>query len=90
MLAGVFSYQLGGETYETAGKLLLCSMHQHLGLASLKTSHKAGWGAYVYCIVHLCCLAYWILDARLVSLDTPGLDYLIQFGAVSFCLPASQ
>ena len=29
-------------------------------------------------------LAFWTLDAQLVKLDTPGLDYLIQFSLISF------
>ena len=84
MLAGVFSYQLGGETYETAGKLLLCSMPAFGAGLIEDFTKRVGVRTRLFASFTSAALAYWILDARLVNLDTPGLDYLIQFGAVSF------
>lgn len=84
VLAGVFSYQLGGETYETAGKLLLCAIPVFAAGLIEDFTKRVGVRTRLFASFFSAALAYWALDARLVDLDTPGLDYLIQFGAVSF------
>ncbi len=84
LLAGVFSYQLGGETYETAGKLLLCAIPAFGAGLIEDFTKRVGVRTRLFASFISAALAYWILDARLVDLDTPGLDYLIQFSAVSF------
>lgn len=84
LLAGVFSYQLGGETYETAGKLLLCAIPVFgAGLVEDFTK-RVGVRTRLVASFISAALAYWTLGARLVDLDTPGLDYMMQFSAVSF------
>lgn len=84
LLAGVFSYQMGGETYETAGKLLLCAIPAFGAGLIEDFTKRVGVRTRLFASFISAALAYWVLDARLVDLDTPGLDYLIQFGAVSF------
>lgn len=82
--AGVSSYQLGGETYETAGKLLLCALPAFGAGLIEDFTKRVGVRTRLFASFISAALAYWLLDARLVDLDTPGLDYLIQFGAISF------
>lgn len=84
LLAGVFSYQLGGETYETAGKLLLCAIPAFGAGLIEDFTKRVGVRTRLFASFISAALAYWVLDARLVDLDTPGLDYLIQFSAISF------
>lgn len=84
MLAGVFSYQFGGETYETAGKLLLCAIPAFGAGLIEDFTKRVGVRTRLFASFISAALAYWVLDARLVDLDTPGLDYLIQFSAISF------
>ena len=84
LLAGVFSYQLGGETYETAGKLLLCAIPAFGAGLIEDFTKRVGVRTRLFASFISAALAYWALDARLVDLDTPGLDYLVQFSAVSF------
>lgn len=84
LLAGVFSYQLGGETYETAGKLLLCAIPAFGAGLIEDFTKRVGVRTRLFASFISAALAYWVLDARLVDLDTPGLDYLIQFSIISF------
>jgi len=84
LLAGVFSHQLGGETYETAGKLLLCAIPAFGAGLIEDFTKRVGVRTRLFASFISAALAYWVLDARLVDLDTPGLDYLIQFSAISF------
>ncbi|MGE5452525.1 MAG: MraY family glycosyltransferase [Acidobacteriota bacterium] len=84
VLAGIFSYQLGGETYETAGKLLFCAIPV-FGAGLIEDFTKSvGVKTRLFASFISAALGYWTLDARLVDLDTPGLDYLMQFSSVSF------
>ena len=84
VLAGIFSYQLGGETYGTAGKLLLCAVPVFgAGLVEDFTK-RVGVRTRLFAAFISAALAYWVLDAKLTDLDTPGLDYLISFSLVSF------
>lgn len=84
LLAGFFSYQLGGETYETAGKLLLCAIPAFGAGLIEDITKRVGVRTRLFASFISAALAYWLLDASLAKLDTPGLDYLIQFGAISF------
>lgn len=84
LLAGAFSYQLGGETYETAGKLLLCAIPAFGAGLIEDFTKRVGVRTRLFASFISAALAYWVLDARLVDLDTPGLDYLIQFSTISF------
>lgn len=84
LLAGIFSYQLGGETYETAGKLLLCAIPAFGAGLIEDFTKRVGVRTRLFASFISAGLAYWLLDASLMKLDTPGLDYLIQFGTVSF------
>lgn len=84
LLAGVFSYQLDGETYETAGKLLLCAIPAFGAGLIEDFTKRVGVRTRLFASFISAALAYWVLDASLVDLDTPGLDYLIQFSAISF------
>ena len=84
VLAGLFSYQLGGETYETAGKLLLCAIPVFSAGLIEDFTKRVGVRTRLFAAFISAALAYWALDAKLTDLDTPGLDYLISFGAVSF------
>ncbi len=83
-LAGLFSYQLGGETYETAAKLLLCAIPV-FGAGLLEDITKRVTArTRLFAAFSSAALAYWALGARLTDVDTPGLDLLISFSAVSF------
>ena len=84
VLAGLFSYQLGGETYETAGKLLLCAIPVFSAGLIEDFTKRVGVRTRLFAAFISAALAYWALDAKLTDLDTPGLDYLISFSAVSF------
>lgn len=84
VLAGLFSYQLGGETYETAGKLLLCAIPVFSAGLIEDFTKRVGVRTRLFAAFISAALAYWVLDAKLTHLDTPGLDYLISFGLVSF------
>lgn len=84
VLAGLFSYQLGGETYETAGKLLLCAIPVFSAGLIEDFTKRVGVRTRLFASFISAGLAYWLLDASLTKLDTPGLDYLIQFGTISF------
>lgn len=84
VLAGLFSYQLGGETYETAGKLLMCAIPV-LGAGLLEdVTKRVGVRTRLFAAFISGALAYWALGAKLTDVDTPGLDYLIDFSLVSF------
>lgn len=84
VLAGLFSYQLGGETYETAGKLLLCAIPVFSAGLIEDFTKRVGVRTRLFAAFISAGLAFFALDAQLNKLDTPGLDYLIGFGVVSF------
>ncbi|HEX5287178.1 MAG TPA: glycosyltransferase [Polaromonas sp.] len=84
VLAGLFSYQLGGETYETAGKLLLCAIPVFSAGLIEDFTKSVGVRTRLFAAFISAGLAFFALDAQLNKLDTPGLDYLIGFGVVSF------
>lgn len=84
VLAGIFSYQLGGETYGTAGKLLLCAVPVFSAGLVEDFTKRVSVCTRLFAAFISAGLAYWVLDAKLTDLDTPGLNYLISFGLVSF------
>lgn len=84
VLAGVFSYKLGGETYETAGKLLLSAIPVFCAGLIEDVTKVVGVRTRLLASFASAALAYWLVDAQLLDLDTPGLDYLMQFGVISF------
>lgn len=83
VLAGLFSYGLGGETYETAAKLLICAIP--VFSAGLIEDFTKRVGVRTRLLAAFCsaALAYWLLGSALTKLDTPALDYLISFSAIS-------
>lgn len=84
ILAGLFSYQLGGETYETAGKLLLCAIPVFAAGLIEDFTKRVGVRTRLVAAFISAAFAYWALDAKLTNLDTPGLDYLVAFSGISF------
>lgn len=84
ILAGIFSYQLGGETYEMGGKLLLCAIPAFSAGLIEDFTKRVGVKTRLLASFVSAALAFWTLDAQLIKLDTPGLDQLIQFSLVSF------
>ncbi len=85
LLAGVLSNQLGGETYETAGKLLLCAIPVFIAGLVEDFTKRVGVRTRLIAAFISAALAYWLIGAQLNELDTPILDYFIQFSLVSFC-----
>lgn len=83
-LAGLFSYAFGGETYETAGILLLCGLPVFSAGLIEDFTKSVGVSTRLIASFISAALAYWILDAELIRLDTPGLDNLIKFSFISF------
>ncbi|HET8707645.1 MAG TPA: glycosyltransferase, partial [Pseudomonadales bacterium] len=84
ILAGLFSYHIGGETYETAAKLLLCGLPAFAAGLIEDFTKKVGVRPRLFASFISAALAYWLLGAKLTDLDTPGLNLLMQFSLVSF------
>ncbi|MDE2433810.1 MAG: glycosyltransferase family 4 protein [Burkholderiales bacterium] len=84
ILAGLFSYHIGGETYDTAAKLLLCGVPAFAAGLIEDFTKKVGVRPRLFASFISAALAYWLLGAKLTNLDTPGLNFLMQFSLVSF------
>lgn len=83
-LAGLFSYQLHGETYETAGKLLLCAIPVFGAGLIEDITKRVDVRTRLFAAFFSAALAYWAVGAKLTDVDTPGLDLLMSFSVVSF------
>lgn len=64
--------------------LLLCSLPAFLAGLLEDFTKRVGVRTRLIASFVSAALAFWTLDAQLVKLDTPGLDYLVQFSLVSF------
>lgn len=84
ILAGILSYSVGGETYETAARLLLCGLPAFAAGLIEDFTKKVGVRPRLFASFISAALAYWMLGAKLTDLDTPGLNLLMQFSLVSF------
>lgn len=83
-LAGLLSFLFGGETYETAGKLLLCAIPVFGAGLIEDFTKKVGVKTRLIAAFISAALAFFALDAQLLRADIPGIDYLLGFGLFSF------
>lgn len=83
-LAGLIGYVWGGESYATAGKLLLCAIPVFTAGLIEDFTKLVGVRTRLIAAFVSAALAFWFIDAKVTDVDTPGLDYLLSFGVISF------